>query len=57
MSESASSAAVVVNDNDAALAALTASFTHAPSTHDGSSAFELRFAFSHEPRVATAGAR
>ena len=25
-------------------------FTHAPSTHDGSSAFELRLAFSHEPR-------
>ena len=47
VSESAGSAAVVVNDNDAAL---TASFTHAPGTHDGSSAFELRFAFSHEPR-------
>ena len=47
VSESAGSAAVVVNDNDAAL---TASFTQAPSTHDGSSAFELRFAFSHEPR-------
>ena len=46
VSESAGSAGVVVNDNDAAL---TASFSHAPSTHDGSTAFEMRFAFSHEP--------
>ena len=47
VSESAGSAFVVVNDNDTAM---TASFTEAPSNHDGASAFELRFAFSHEPR-------
>ena len=29
--------------------AMTASFTQAPASHDGSSAFELTFAFSHAP--------
>ena len=43
----AGSAEGVVESED--LAPLTASFTQAPAEHDGSSVFEMRFAFDREP--------